>query len=1025
MNKIFVSILILAFSILPGFSQSKITPSLEKKADQKKMTQWVDSVFNSLTPDQRIGQLITVITTSENTEAKRNELLKNIQNQHIGGIIFLKGTPQNQAALTNLCQKSTQTPLLISIDGEWGLSMRLSNTTRFPKNMMLGAIREDSLLYDYGKEMARQCKAMGIHINYAPVMDVNSNEANPVIGIRSYGENPIRVAKLGVMYSKGLEAGGVMSVAKHFPGHGDTSTDSHYTLPVVLRTREQLNSVELIPFREYIDAGLSGMMIGHLNIPYLDASKVPSSLSKSIVTDLLQTQLGFTGLIFSDGLAMKGVSDEPDMSVRLILAGNDVLLGPISPQKEFNAIKTAIAKGTLTQNLIDEKCKKILKWKYILGATSTDQIDTKALDANLNTSKAELLSRKLNEKAITLVKNEKEILPLNKLDKRSIAVVSVGGSKGNTFQRTLALYDNIEQFAVADGSGLSGLKSSLAKYNTVIVAIHSNKKYSDTAIQSICQGKNNILVFFATPYAMNNYQQSVAEANGIVIGYEDTPYANEYAAQAIFGGNKVDGILPVSAGGFKEGTSLKTNKERLSYSLPEEVGIPSEQLAAVDRIVQDGLNQKAYPGCQVLVAKDGVVIYNESFGTFSYDSKKKVTNDDIYDLASATKGLATVPAVMKLVDEKKLNLQDKLSKYTPVLKGTDKANINVRQALLHESGLPAFLPYYMQAIDTSSYSGKLFNRSYTAIYKAEFGGTWARTDYKFKPELISTKPQKGYDLKIADNLYANNSYSDTLLQMIADADLRRQNRYLYSCLNFMLLKEAVEEISKEDLNSFLQKNFYAKLGASTTTYNPLTKFDKEQIAPTERDNFLRKQLVQGYVHDEGAAMFGGISGNAGLFSNANDIAKICQMLLYRGEYGGEQYLSAATCRTFTISKSGISRRGLGFDKPDVKSMKASPCSPSTPVTTYGHTGFTGTCFWVDPDNNLIFIFLSNRVNETRENKKLMTMNIRGRIQEQLYVAMGKQKQIAEKPVTKAKTKNTSKAKTSSKAKPKTSVTKKK
>ncbi|NDW08140.1 glycoside hydrolase family 3 N-terminal domain-containing protein [Dysgonomonas sp. 520] len=993
MKRYFASALIIFTSVF-GFAQTnKIVPNMEKKADQKKMNAWVDSVFNTMTLDQKIGQMIVVAFNANNSDVNKKKLLSLINNQYVGGIIFRKGTAAGQAGLVNYAQRNSKIPLLVGADAEWGLSMRLENTTRFPWNMMLGAIQEDSLLYLYGKEMARQCKLMGIHVNYAPVMDVNTNPDNPVIGARAFSDNPERVSHHGRLFSKGLEDNGILSSAKHFPGHGSTSADSHHTLPLVDRDLETLNEEDISVFKDYIEAGFGSVMVGHMNIPALDKSGDPSSLSKPIVTDLLQDQLGFSGLIVTDGLEMKGISGEPDMSVRLISAGNDMLLGPIYPVKEFNALKAAVANKTLSEELINEKCKKILRWKYILGANKAATIDTKNLMASLNSPHAEWLNRKLNEKAMTLLKNDGNIIPFKNLDKQKIAVVSVGATKGNSFQRTLNLYDNVVTFEAPGSEALSGLRSSLARYSTVIIAIHGNKGYSDNAIENILKDKKGILVFLSNPYKIGNYPKSVNAADAVLAAYENTRFAQEYAAQALFGGNSINGILPVTVPGlFDMGDGLKTEKGRLSYNIPEEVGVSSQKLGRIENVIREGLKEKAYPGCQVLIAKDGVVIYNKSFGTFTYESKQEVTDDDIYDLASMSKATATVPAVMQLFDQKKIGLNDKLSKYVPVLKNTDKANITVREALLHETGMPSFIPYYMPAIDTDSYNGKLFNARQTPLYSAEFDRTtWARTDYKFKPNLISAVPKKGYDLKIADKLYGNVAYKDTLLDLLANAKLRATKKYLYSCLNFMLLKEAVEEISKEDLSSFLQKNFYEKLGAYTTTYNPLEKFGKNMIVPTEKDDFLRKQLLQGYAHDEGAAFLGGISGNAGLFSNANDLAKLYQMLLNNGEYGGEHYLSKQTCRTFTITKSSTSRRGLGFDKPDIQNTNSSPTSPSTPVSTYGHTGFTGTSFWIDPDNQLIYIFLSNRVYPKRTNRKLMSLNIRSRIQEEIYNALNNPK----------------------------------
>lgn len=968
----------------------KKTPTLYSSADKIKMMRWVDSVYNQMTKEERIGQLFMPIVSGDNTESNKNAIRGLITNQNIGGLLFSKGNPSAQAELTNYAQRSAKTPLMISLDGEWGLSMRLSNTTRFPYNMMLGAIQNDSLLYYYGLEVARQCRQIGVHVNFAPALDVNSNPSNPVIGYRSFGEDPERVGKLGTMYSKGLEAGGIMAVAKHFPGHGDTSTDSHKTLPTIPHDRDRLDDFELNPFKEYINAGLSGMMIGHLNIPALDAKRQPSSLSELIVTKLLQEELGFSGLIFTDGLQMKGVSGEDNYCVRALQAGNDILLGPINVVKEYNAVKKALDDNLLSESQIEKKCKKVLAYKYILGVAKAQPVETVNLSQNLNTASAEWINRALNRAAMTLLKDDDKIIPLKELDKRKIAAVSIGSSTDNVFHNTLRLYGNVATFNVANGDELLALKNKLDVYNTLIISVHGTRGNANLAIQNVGQGKETILTFFINPYRIGSYASSIKSADGVLQAYEDTDLAQEYAAQALFGGNDIDGKLPVSVKDlFKEGKGIERKKVRLGYSIPEEVGIPSSRMNGIEAVVEEGIKNQAFPGCQILIAKDGEVIYNKAFGTFDYSGKQKVTTSDIYDLASMTKATSTLPAVMKLYDQSKLKLNSEISSFVPLLKGTDKEDITVRDALLHESRLPSFIPYYMDAIDKDSYEGRLFNRTWTSLYSAEFdANTYARTDYKFKPDVVSTTAKANFS-PLADGLYINKSYNDTIIAAIANSKLNKRKRYVYSCLNFMLLKEVVEKISKEDLNTFVQENFFSKLGATTTTYNPLLRFDKNQIVPTEKDDFLRKQLIQGYVHDEGAAFMGGISGNAGLFSDANDLAKLYQMWLNKGTYGGEQYLSAKTCQVFMNTKSGISRRGLGFDKPETSTSKSSPTSPSTPASTYGHTGFTGTCFWVDPDNNLIYIFLSNRVNDKRTHKAISSLNIRSRIQEEIYWAIKK------------------------------------
>ncbi len=998
MNTIYrrITTALVLLTILTGYTFGQtvnVTPEMYRKVDKEKMNHWVDSVFNRLSTDQKIGQLFSMIIAGNNTEGNKRRLAGLIKNQHIGGILFSKITIQDHAALTNYAQSIAEVPLMVALDGEWGLGMRIQNTTPWPRNMMLGAIQNDSLLFYYGQEVARQCVQMGIHVNFAPALDVNSNPRNPVIGYRSFGESPQRVAELGTMYSKGLESGGVMSVAKHFPGHGDTSTDSHYTLPLIKHDIERLHSYELVPFAKYINEGLSGMMVGHLNIPSLDKTGQPSSLSKNVVTDLLKDEMGFSGLTFTDGMQMQGVAKEDDHSVRALLAGNDVVLSPTFPVREFNAVKKALEDGRISNEMLTDKVKRVLSYKYILGATSKKAVtvDNKGLSQRLNTAYADWLNRKLHENAITLLKDEKQIVPINKLDERKIAAISVGASVNNQFLGMLKKYGDVDTYAVSEGSQLPALKAQLEKYNTIIVSVHNRRVSNNAGILEITRGKESLLAFFISPYYLDSYTSSISAASGVILGYEDTELANDFTAQAIFGGKELRGRIPVSIGTlYKEGSGIVKKKTRLSYGIPEEAGIQSADLDSIAQIVNEGIKAKAYPGAQVLIAKDGIVIYNRAFGTFRYDDQE-VQDTDIFDLASMSKATATVAALMKLHDAQKLKLSEPLSRFVPALKGTNKERITVRDALLHETGITSFIPYYMKTIDQSSYSGGLFSRRKTATHDAQFdGNTYARTDYKFKSHLVSSAPQKNF-LPIADGMYVNKAYTDSIVQQIADSKLRANTNYLYSCLNFMLLKEVVEDISKENLSEYLQKNFFRKLGAVTSTYNPLEKFPKERIVPTENDEFLRKQVLQGYVHDEGAAFMGGISGNAGLFSDANDLAKMYQMWLNGGEYGGERYLSANTMQLFTKGKSARSRRGLGFDKPETRGNKSGPTSPSTPASVYGHTGFTGTCFWVDPDNNMIYIFLSNRVYPKRSPNELSKLEIRPRIQEEIYKAIQKGK----------------------------------
>lgn len=962
MRKIYLLLLMCVFVLM---GKAQIKPNQYRAVDEAKMNHWVDSVFDAMSYDERIGQLFMVIANPKSDARNIQRLKRYVEEIKIGGILFHKGDPVTQAEVTNRVQKSSRVPLLVSLDGEWGLSMRLSGTTRFPKNMMLGAIEDNHLIEEYGKEVGRQCREMGIHINFAPDVDVNSNVDNPVIGLRSFGENPKAVADKGIAYARGLENTGVISVAKHFPGHGDTADDSHETLPILRQDRQRLDSVELLPFKQYINQGFAGMMTGHLSVPALDKKPgLPASLSRLVITDLLQKELGFRGLCFTDALAMKGAStrksDNP--SVMALLAGNDVLLASATPINDFTAVKEAIDEGILDIEEVEAKCLKILQYKYIAGLNQYRPVDTKGLSARLNAPHAAWLAAKLNEEAITVLKNEERVIPLKHLNKKRIAALSIGDGIGNEFQRMLNRYDTVACFSIsrnATSAQVQQVYNQLSKYDVIICGVHTVRIPESEALRVLAAKKELIYAFFTIPYFCKDYKKSIQKAKGVVLAYEGTGLAQEYAAQVIFGGVAAKGKLPVSIPGlYYAGSGIFTEKTRLGYHEPEEAGIQASGLAIIEQIVEEGLAAKAYPGCQVLVAKDGMVVYNKSFGYFDYNSHQPVTETSVYDLASASKATGTLLAVMKAYDNKKFTLNSKISDFLPELKQSNKKDLTVKELLYHQSGLVPTINFYKNAT----------------------------------PSLISNVPKVGYTAEVARHFFLNDSFKDTIIQNIKESRLGPRGKYAYSCVNFILLKMMVENQMAQPMDQLLRTSFLDGLGAWHTTYNPLKVMDTLQIVPTEEDRRVRHQLLRGYVHDEAAAFQGGVSGNAGLFSNANDLAKVLQLYLNQGTYGGERYLTAETSRLFTQSKSPTCRRGLGFDKPQPGNAKASPCGLLAPASVYGHTGFTGTSFWVDPDHHLLYIFLSNRVNPSRDNNKLSVLNIRTRIQDAIYKAFDRTSQ---------------------------------
>ena len=507
-----------------------------------------------------------------------------------------------------------------------------------------------------------------------------------------------------------------------------------------------------------------------------------------------------------------------------------------------------------------------------------------------------------------------------------------------------------------------------------------------SSLQLMAKEKEVHLCFFTSPYTLNKYTQSIKYARSVTLAYENTSGAQNAAAEILMGGIPAKGKLPVTISDlFEYGAGLETNKVRLSYQKPQEVNMDGKVLKRIDLIVREGIKNHAFPGCQVLVVKNGVVVYNKSFGYFDYANTHPVQNSDVYDLASVTKALATLPAIMKLTDMNKITLSDKISRFVPELKNTDKQDLTIRNALFHETGLPAFLPFYRLLIDENSYSGPLYSNKRDFTFRTLYDtNVYMRTDFKFDSTKVSKIPKHGIYKQVAENFYIKDDFQKEILDEIIKTPLNKRQSYLYSDLNFMLLKEVVENSTSQSLDKYLETNFYSRLGANSTCFLPLRKISKLVIAPTENDEFLRTQILIGYPHDEAAALMGGVSGNAGLFSNANDLAKILQLFLNIGEYGGERYLSRETVLTFTQTKSSGSRRGLGFDKPDPSNSQSSPTSISTPASTFGHTGFTGTCFCVDPDNQLIFILLSNRIYPSRTYKQLMEMKIRPQIQEIIY-----------------------------------------
>ncbi len=937
----------------------------------------IHQYINNMSLDEKIGQLFWIDVFSNKGYEEIQETKQLIKKYHVGGIIWFRDTkkatsPALQLTYTNELQSSAKYPLIVSIDGEWGLNMRLDSTIQYPRELQLGALGNDQLVRTFGTEVGKQMKQMGIHFNFAPVVDVNNNPNNPVINDRSFGENKYNVANKGKAYMEGMHQAGILCTAKHFPGHGDTDTDSHKDLPVITHDINRLYDIELYPFQQLINDRLGGIMVAHLNIPTLDSRpNRPTTLSHAVVTDLLINQLGYDGLIVTDAMNMQGVAKHyPNgrAEVEALKAGNDILLYARNVPEAIAEIKRAIQSGELSETRIDKSLYKILSAKRWLGILDkAQQIPTPNVTAFINRADAQRINQKIRQQAITLVKNDNQSLPFTDLGNFQMATVNIDDGSINAFQKALEPYVPIKHFTIrydAPVSEFLQLQQQLAAYNQVLVSLMAKSRYRSKNFGISNQAKNFlqqlesenklVLSVFGNPYSLENF----ASYHELIVAYDDDIINQKTTAEAIFGARPFLGKLPVGVPGIPEGTGIMTQgNSRLIFGSPEEFGLRSSQFYRIDSIAQTAVTQRAAPGCVVLIAKDNKVVYQKAFGYHTYDKKQRTQIDDIFDLASITKIAATLPSIMHDYELGQLSMQTTLSELLPDLKGTNKANMPVGEVLNHTAGLKSWIPFYKSTLEANGKPGKFYR----------------------------TNAYKGFK-KVADNLYIFGGYErDSMIYKIGQAPNNARGRYVYSDLSFYIFKNYFEQKYGQSYDDYINNWFYKHVGFPTFTYNPLNKFPKNRIVPTEEDDYFRHQRIQGYVHDMGAAMTGGVAGHAGLFGSAADLAIYLQLMLNKGTYGSIQYFRPETVDYFTRRYNANSRKGIGFDKPEKDPSKGDgPTAKSASANSFGHTGFTGTFAFADPDNQLMVIFLSNRTYPSMTNKRLLTQSIRPKIQEEAY-----------------------------------------
>lgn len=953
---------------------------------------WVDSLFNSLSTDEKIGQLFMIRAHSDKGAEHIMEVERQIKQFHVGGLCFFQGTPMKQAELTNSYQLMSRIPLMVAIDAEWGLGMRHKDAAiSFPHQLTLGAIQDNKLVYEMGAEIARELKRIGTHINFAPVADININSANPVINDRAFGENRINVTSKAYQYMMGLQDNGIMASGKHFPGHGDTDVDSHLDLPVINHSRSRLDSIELFPFKLLIDQGLQSIMISHLQVPALESDpRVPASLSSRTMTGLIKNDWGYNGLIFSDALEMKGVTKNyktGDVEAVAFKAGCDILCLPNSIDTSFIQIKTLLDSDPTLYEKLNATVKKILHAKYRMGLNQNQNVSLVNLNADVNNPKAIALKTKLFEQSLTMVKNKNNLIPITELDQHQIASISIGANAKTPFQWRLDSYAKVSHFQV--DTDITDIKSknlltSLKGKDIVIIGLHGLTKYikqnfglSQSALQFIRQlslTTRVIVVPFGNPYILKNFEQN----NWILEAYEVDPIMQDLAAQAIFGAISITGKLPVTASpSIPAGTGISTlSLMRFGYSIPERVNVNSIKLNALDHITNEIVETHSAPGGQLLVARSGKVIYNKAFGYLDYEKKTPVNPNEMYDLASVTKLAASTLAVMRLYDEGKINLEQPMSDFLPDLKGTNKEAMTLTEVMSHQAGLISGIPFYKETM--------------LKVKKHVF---------KLDPQLYASTSSSKYSLPITKNIYLRTSYDNMIWKEIMDSQLRSSKSYRYSDLGFYLISRMVRFQTGMRLDQFMSKYFYQPLSLDHTLYNPYQKYAISAVAPSERDDYWRKQTVQGYVHDMGAAMLDGVSGHAGLFSNALELGTLMQLLLNGGQYGGEKLIKQSTINLFASRQLGSTRRGLGFDMKELESGKPQPTGYLASDNTYGHTGFTGTAAWVDPERELVFIFLCNRTYPDKDNNRLHKSEYREKLMDAIYLAMDDLKESEKVPGT--------------------------
>lgn len=932
--------------------------SLHAQLDKSR---WVDSVLSVLSLEQKIGQLFFISVSPYDDESKRERDLEWIKNYGVGGVVVSGGGPEGVRKWLNRLQQESGIPLLAGINAEEGLATTLDSTLLFPPMLALGSITNDSALYFLGHELARQLRMLGIHFNLAPTTASADLFQTADLYYHAWGDNPERFASLATMYAQGMRQSGVLPVVKHFPRDEAGVTNAKITGIISTKTGSQIRSL----FSQ-LGTSCSGAIIAYTHNPDFTTASSKAKKSKEpypliFTADWLKKNTAFSGATFAYLPDLREVLKKDragDAEWYALITGNDILMEPEWLPVSLRRLRKHISKSPQHIKRINESVRRILEMKFDAGLANYRPA-LPAQPETLNSPAAKILKRKLTEQALVLLTNN-NTLPVIHLDQQNIAVLNIGEREHTLFAERVAAYTRSSSLTLQLPGDTTGLSEKLSKHNVIIAALYPYAEPVLHLLPALLErhiGKQQIIVInFSSPEKL----PLPGQTDALIQAWNDTPEAQQAAAALIFGGLPCTGRLPVRAGGYPQGAGLNsTSLNVLQFAEPEEAEMSRDVLARIDRIAREAIDEKATPGCQIVVVRKGKVVYHRSFGWLTYENRQPVNNRTLYDLASITKVAATLQAVMFLYEKGMIDLNKKVSAYLPDMRKSNKKDIILKDVLTHQAGLVPFEPWYPLTMK----------------------------DTMLLPHYYSRTKSPLYPLQVAPKLFASSLIRDSVWKwtlqsrMLSKPD-RTPYPFRYSDLSFIILHRLAEKLLNQPLEDFLKQNLYEPLGASSLGFNPLTWADPDNIAPTEHDKIFRKQWIAGTVHDERAAMLGGVSGHAGLFGNALDLAKLGQMLLQKGSYGGIRYFNPETIERFSARQFETSRRGLGWDKPLLSDF-TSPTSYYASPKTFGHTGFTGTCIWIDPEFDLVYIFLSNRTYPDRSNK-LITLNIRSRIQDVIY-----------------------------------------